>query len=967
MKRKNTTRSALFTSIISLLLCVSMLVGTTFAWFTDEVVTGMNTIAAGNLDVELYHSDKNDSGYVETDTVLFNDVTMWEPGVVVYENFEVENVSNLALKYQLSIKFENETKVSVDGVEHGLSEVLKVAVVEGGFTGDRAEAQNLTFDKSLSTFALEGVLEGDTTSETYGIVIYWAPNSNDVDNIFNMNNANKGKTLSIDLGINLFATQEVYEFDSFGDDYDEGLILPELGEDTILVEKDGIQYYYDENGDYVLYLVTEEYTGDTVNIPEGVDAIGNYAFAYNSNVKTVTVPSTTRDLGRGFDSSSVEKVVIEEGLEVLSSRAFRATANLQEVVIPSSVKVIEDNAFQKSGIKNIVIPATVETIGETAFGASLIETVTFMGNTSIQGYAFRGCTKLHTVTMYGDDVTFIPSTLNGRNSCWFCNGESNNPNTSNITFYVANETVASRVKTAMGAEANNTPVYIMGGESQTTFVTVKNATELQTALDAATGTTVISFTADITGNTTVTKKAGVNVTIDGNEKKYTGVMTVVGNADTGSLTIENVNFVAAAGATAIIDVPAKYNNGNQNNYVKNVTIDNCTFTDPDGDRTCVAVNHSSGGKKYWTLKNCAVNNTMHSFLQASNIEDSLVIEGCTVSSKNGVNINYGTVLNMTGCNFDVTGYAVRFGVNGSTVNGNFLIKDSTLKSANDDGDAVIIFRGTMTGSTLSLDNTTLVGTPQITGNAQVLVGGKHYVSTADQLAAAVASGKTDILLADGEYDMPNFGEGKVNGVTFTGASRDGVVIKLYNTPSGGDFCLAGSTATLKNMTIVTEVKDWAGFQNAQMLTFDECNFVNNLFLSGNAIFNDCHFEVTTNHYNVWAYSANSRTYTGEFNNCVFDCAGKSIYIDGNATGTTTMKFTGCTFNDNDGGATDKAAIETGTTYGAGATYNVVITGCEFNGFAINPNGANTNSTIWANKNSMPADKLNITIDGTEVY
>ena len=116
MKRKNTTRSALFTSIISLLLCVSMLVGTTFAWFTDEVVTGMNTIAAGNLDVELYHSDKNDSGYVETDTVLFNDVTMWEPGVVVYENFEVENVSNLALKYQLSIKFENETKVSVDGV-----------------------------------------------------------------------------------------------------------------------------------------------------------------------------------------------------------------------------------------------------------------------------------------------------------------------------------------------------------------------------------------------------------------------------------------------------------------------------------------------------------------------------------------------------------------------------------------------------------------------------------------------------------------------------------------------------------------------------------------------------------------------------------------------------------------------------------------------------------------------------------
>ena len=53
MKRKNLTRNALFSSIIALLLCVSMLVGTTFAWFTDEVQTGMNTIAAGNLDVEL--------------------------------------------------------------------------------------------------------------------------------------------------------------------------------------------------------------------------------------------------------------------------------------------------------------------------------------------------------------------------------------------------------------------------------------------------------------------------------------------------------------------------------------------------------------------------------------------------------------------------------------------------------------------------------------------------------------------------------------------------------------------------------------------------------------------------------------------------------------------------------------------------------------------------------------------------
>ena len=224
-------------------------------------------------------------------------------------------------------------------------------------------------------------------------------------------------------------------------------------------EKDGITYYTDVvTGDNVLYLVPADYTGSTVNVAEGTTAIGNYAFAYNSNVKTVILASTVRDLGQGFNESTVEKVVLNEGLTTISSRAFKSTTALKEVVISSTVTEIADNAFQKSGIKEIVIPANVKTVGETAFGASLIEKVTFEGDIAIQGYAFRGCTKLHTVVMNGYNVTFVKSTLNGRNSMWFCNGESNNPNTSNITFYVKTEVIKERVLTAMGAERNNTPV-----------------------------------------------------------------------------------------------------------------------------------------------------------------------------------------------------------------------------------------------------------------------------------------------------------------------------------------------------------------------------------------------------------------------------------------------------------------------------------------------------------------------------
>ena len=75
---------------------------------------------------------------------------------------------------------------------------------------------------------------------------------------------------------------------------------------------------------------------------------------------------------------------------------------------------------------------------------------------------------------------------------------------------------------------------------------------------------------------------------------------------------------------------------------------------------------------------------------------------------------------MSGCEFDTTGYCVRVGVNGSTNSGNFTIANSTLKSANDDGDAVIILRGTMSGATVNLQGTTLVGTPDVSGEATII-------------------------------------------------------------------------------------------------------------------------------------------------------------------------------------------------------------------------------------------------------
>ncbi|MBQ7796301.1 MAG: hypothetical protein IJ374_07070, partial [Lachnospiraceae bacterium] len=232
MKRR---KRALINSIISLILCVSMLMGTTFAWFTDSATTGINQIVAGNLDVELYHSNakvKNEK--VDSTTKLFMDLQgnpiLWEPGVVSYENLRITNEGDLALVYQMAMSTANENYVldTENNAQYGLSQILKVGVVEGGITAtDRAGVVASVEDTNwttLANFFRSGSLlpEEDGESEkTWGVVIYWEPGEN--DNFWNLNNGkelNEGKTLSIDLGINLIATQELHEEDSFGNDYD---------------------------------------------------------------------------------------------------------------------------------------------------------------------------------------------------------------------------------------------------------------------------------------------------------------------------------------------------------------------------------------------------------------------------------------------------------------------------------------------------------------------------------------------------------------------------------------------------------------------------------------------------------------------------------------------------------------------------------------------------------------------------
>ncbi|HBA37086.1 MAG TPA: hypothetical protein DCY94_00045 [Firmicutes bacterium] len=221
MKRSIKTKKALMLSLFSIILSIIMLAGSTFAWFTDTATSGKNKIVAGNLDVELYHSNGKAERAKITDTTELFDVDIWEPGVVAYENFEVLNAGELALKYKFTMAIGDFNTVAE--TTKSLKDVLKVSIIEdGSFNGSREDIASLPFDKTLADFEKEGILNIKNDSDKFAIVIYWQPT--DTDDDYNLNN---GKTSSdslplyIDLGINLVATQNAFEADSFGSDYDD--------------------------------------------------------------------------------------------------------------------------------------------------------------------------------------------------------------------------------------------------------------------------------------------------------------------------------------------------------------------------------------------------------------------------------------------------------------------------------------------------------------------------------------------------------------------------------------------------------------------------------------------------------------------------------------------------------------------------------------------------------------------------
>ena len=225
MTNSKSTKRALLTSALALLMCVAMLIGATFAWFTDTASTGVNKIQAGNLKMEVSYKNTSDGEFtvLKENTNVFMENALWEPGHVEYAVLNVKNIGTLALKYKLGINIASETgSTNVLGNEFKLSDYIRFAVLDG-------DQSSLDRDNLVATAGSGAALNagytvenhlltaGKGNSEKVVTLVVWMPTT-----VGNEANHMTGKTApSINLGINVVATQYTHEEDSFDNTYDK--------------------------------------------------------------------------------------------------------------------------------------------------------------------------------------------------------------------------------------------------------------------------------------------------------------------------------------------------------------------------------------------------------------------------------------------------------------------------------------------------------------------------------------------------------------------------------------------------------------------------------------------------------------------------------------------------------------------------------------------------------------------------
>ena len=862
MTKSRGIKSGLLTSAVALILCVAMLVGTTFAWFTDSVTSANNVIQSGTLDIVLEYWDGDSWEDVAGKSDILTN-TLWEPGVAEVAYLRVANAGSLALKYQLGVNIVSETAgVNVAGDEFLLSDYLQFGVVENvnGQTGayaDRDAAVAAVSDaKALNAgYTKPGSLAANTAPVYLALVVYMPTT---VDNVANHN----GDVVpTINLGINVLATQVANEEDSFGPDYDEDAVY---GDAFVADAVDLANAIVNaENGDVIVLMDDIDLTSRTRAVsPFALEIANGKSLTINLNGNTISGTSANDSGNQGLFRVKGDLAIEGEGSLVIEHTganmgwgALSAVFSVEGGSLTLGEGVV---ASHKGGTDMAYVVDVNSTLGETVLNVN----GAILDSTYVGVRLFNNHNTAKAIVNVNSGVIDGP-----RRDIW---KQYDKPAEINIADGIAytNENeyeyffgtaVVDSSADLSSAISGNDEIILLGGEYTLPSSDLSAGQTLICSPDTVfTGTSSLN----INGATVI------GATFDSGDKNTSATGTINGTFKDCTFTgaSEGVRWCyTTAGTTTVFE-----------NCVFEATLRGIHFDGMDGDVKFI---------------NCEVNG-----FNAYGGAGTATFEGCTfgndASKYNGLNIYANTVL--TDCTFNF--------VSGKT---NFIDMEG-------DGKTLTITNCTATLDGASVSVLEFVGGSKLANNT-VIVDGKKFV-VAETLSAVMAAAKEGNVIIDarganlGDFSYDGtFGNGTVlKNATFTyvyGASVDGV-------------------ATFENCNFVSDHSYSANFSDGSYtgkVIFNNCYF-DGWSSFGDAItgveMNNCTFN-WTNPYSMLRFYQNA-----VLNNCDFIAIDG---IDTNKTGTV-VEFNNCTgiegkiYNN-----TDSGVVKVGTWIVDGTDISSTVT------------------------------------------
>ena len=960
MTNAKLTKRALVSSIISLVLCVSMFVGTTFAWFTDSVTSANNIITAGNLDVELYYQVEGQTGWskVTNTTNVFQVNALWEPGHTEVVKFKVVNEGSLSFKYNLGVNVAEEVGgKNVNGDLFKLSDFIKYAVVDGEkdyATRDEAiNAVDTEATKLNVSFNTNGALLAG--EEAVVTMVVYMPTT-----VGNEANYTGTDIPTIHLGVNLFATQYMNEEDSFGDDYDKG--APWTGE----IDTD----WYFENPTATEFTLKSG--AELAGLAAIVNGTATAPVSTYATTSTTTVQDTfqgkTVKLGANVDLRSLSWTPI--GRIGTSSTDF--TYSFKGVFDGQGYTVagLDVNAYGWAGLFGIAHHAEINNLK--------VDGVSIRANRmagAIVGQLYGSIDNCH---VSNANILVTPNLVDGA----YDNGDkvggivgwlgdnNENRNLTNCT--------ASNVEIGAYRDVGGIAGYV----ASSTDVSGNQVDNIEIVVDQIT-----FYYGDKAFNAGAIygRNAGV---VDSNNTQGENIEITTTFAKAGATYKQD----GVTGETVLYLVPADYEGTVVNVAEGTTTIGGYAFAyNKDVEKIVLPTTVTKLNDRAFrdttastvVLNEGLTNISYQAFRNATNVKEVVIPSTVTTISKEAFQ-NSGittltipatvTTLEYGGCrdmkmltevtiegNVEIPVYAFRACTNLKTVklngdNVTFAGRGMIFtNSENGDGSAITVYVANETVKERLLANDTAA---KDYGGYTIHVA--TAVNNAEDLQNAINSATANetlvLSLGSGNFVLPTSAQGKK--MLIVGNGDTVIATNTSGSYEGCNYSLQGSTVVFENVTITTDNNTYTGYAGCDA-TFNNCVINNCITLYGNTEFNNCTFNISGDQYNIWTWAAPKAT----FNNCTFNSDGKAILLYGGAN--TNLTLNDCTFNDNGGLSDKKAAVEIGNDYGA--SYTLTVNNTIVNGYEINDKGIYTGTTLWGNKNSMGQDKLNVVVDGVDVY